>query len=573
MASKHTVNENQKERQLTDDGLGALPLNGTIDYSTGAVQIDDAVTADSSFYKDADGDWTRNTASMTVVGDIVATYAEDSGTPVTQSSELALPPLTFNLLPSVSDSIVPGTLRFTFGGQAYSDRAGGGVLYLNDGTVAGSVDYASAIVTLTVFNAGSTLTVQSMVSTYGQWYDYDFFFRTQGSPIQPGSLIVNATALDGTAFSESSDANGVISSATAEGQVEQEMGVAQIKFGELVADSSLTPEEKAEPWYDPADVDGSGNIWKPAFVYPNTVRHNEVVYKFLPLDADILGLDPVRLPSDGRVPIYRAGNVAVVHHTGQIIEAAPANGQVIDTGRTRLAKVLIEDADGTRMAEGDYTADLDAGTVTLVDVAPYTAPLTLYHTVADMVLVTDVQIDGSLTLNRQLTHDFPATETLVSSALIIGDMQARSTNLFDQATWTGVWSDTLIGSPATATFDEVQYPIQVTNDGAITERWYARFINTTEVEIFGEHVGGLTLAGQNQWPISGDIAPVNPATGQPYFTLPAAGWGAGWATGNLIRFNTIGANYPVWIARSIQQSPGSSGSDKFCVQIRGDIDQ
>ncbi len=633
--SVHTINNNQKEYQLVDDGAGALPLNGTIDYATGAVQFDAAATDDASYYQDKSGDWTRTTTTVKLVGDVVASYALDSGTPVNHTTTIDPPPLTFDLLSGVSDRIVPGTLRFTYGGNRYSDRAGGGVLYWDDGTVAGSVDYDAGVVTLTQFSAGASLTVQSLVSVYGDWYDYEFHFRTGGSPLQPGSLIVNATALDGTALSESSDANGTIASATAEGQVEQEMGVVRIRFGALVPDASLTPDEKSEPWYDPADVDASGNIWKPTFVFPNTVRHNEVVYKYLPLDADILGLDPVRLPSDGRVPIYRPGDVAVIHHTAQIIENAPTDGQVINVGRVRLAKVRITDteqatsvvspvagqvvslppftlirivdANGltlppdrytpdpagpsvtlndvtgyaapltvytTKVLEepADYTADLDAGTVTLVSVAAYNPPLVIEHTVADMVMITDVEIDGTLTLNRQLTHDFPATDSYCSSALIIGDMQARYTNLFDQQSWTGVWSDSVIGSPATGTFDEVQYPIQVTNDGAITERWYCRFLNTTEVEIFGEHVGGLLNAGDNRWPIAGDIAPVNPATGKPYFTIPAAGWGAGWATGNVLRFNTIGANYPVWIARSIQQSPASTGSEQFCIQIRGDID-
>ena len=603
MAVVHTITGNQQEKQLTDDGAGALPYNGTINYTTGAVQIDQLVSVEAAYFKESVGEWVRKTEGSStnakLVGDITVTYAQDSGTPTSRVTTIARPPLKFDLLPGVSDRIVPGTLRFTYGGNNYSDRGGGGVLYYDDGTVVGSVDYDGGVVRLDQYNPGGTLTVQSMVTVYGDWYDYDFYFRTAGSPLQPGSLIVNATALDGTALSESSDANGVITSATAEGQVEQEMGVVQIKFGELVADSSLTPEEKAEPWYDPANVDASGNIWKPLFVYPNTVRHNEVVYKYLPLDADVLGLDPVRLPSDGRVPIYKPGYVAVIHNTQQIIESSPTNGQVINTGRTRLAKVRIEDseqqtaipsptngqtvtlgnfthvrvtdADGLTLPQGrdpatdpkaytadpaagtitlhdvagyaapltahhylvlekgtHYDEDLDAGTVTLTNVAGVNAPITLYHTVADMVMITDVTIDGTLTLNRQLTHDFPAAGSYVSSALIIGDMQARYTNLFDQQSWTGEWSDSVIGSPATGTFDEVQHPIQVTNDGAITERWYCRFLNTTEVEIFGEHVGGLTTAGENRWPIASDIAPVNPATGKPYFTIPAAGWGAGW---------------------------------------------
>lgn len=553
---------------------GTLSLSGGINYTSGGVIFNnaDTISADSSYYQSAEGEWTRSSSTIRFQGSIVATYAQDSGTPTARSTSVPLPALQFDLLPSVSDATIPGTLRFSYGGQNYSDRAGSGVLYLDDGTVAGEVDYSAGMVTLSVFNAGATLTINSLVSVFGDWYDDEFFFRTSGSPLQPGSLIVNATALDGTDLTQSTDLNGVISSTTATGKVEQEMGVVNIRFGALVADSSLTTEEKSEPWYDLANVDGDGNIWKPTFVFPNTVRHNEVVFKFLPLDADILGLDPVRLPSDGRVPIYRPGGVVVVHHTGQIIESSPTNGQVIDTLRTRLAKVRIEDDNGTLMAEADFSADLDAGTVTLVNVAPYTAPLTLFHTIADMAMVSDVQIDGALTLTRQLTHDFPVNESRASSALLIGDMQARYTNLFDQSSWTGEWSDTVIGSEATATFNDAQYPIAVTNDGALTERWYCRFLNTTEVEIFGENVGGLLLAGENRWAISGDIAPVNPATNQPYFTLPASGWGAGWDTGNVLRFNTIGANYPLWIARSIQQSEGSSGSDKFCIQIRGDID-
>jgi hypothetical protein len=570
-----TLSSNERGYCLIDDGLGTLSMEGGVNYSTGGVIFNTTPTqtAESSYYQTEEGSWTRSSTTIGFVGNIVATYAQDSGTPISRTTEVTLPPLAFELLPGIADSIVPGTLRLTYGGKTYSDRIGGGVLYWDDGTVAGEVDYSAAMVKLTAFGSGSTLAIQSLVSAYGQWYGDAFFFRTAGSPLQPGSLIINATALDGTDLTQSTDLNGVIASATATGKVEQEMGAVQIKFGALVADSSLTPEEKAEPWYDPLDVDGSGNIWQPLFVFPNTVRHNEVVYKFLPLDADILGLDPVRLPSDGRVPIYRPGDVVVVHHTAQIIEATPSNGLQINTSRTRLAKVRIEDATGTVMAEADYTVDLDAGTVTLVNVAPYTAPLTLYHTVADMAMISDVQIDGTLTLTRQLTHDFPITDSLASSTLIIGDMQARYTNLFDQSSWTNEWSDTVIGSPATATFNEVQHPIQVTNDGALTERWYCRFTSTTTVEIFGENVGGLLLSGANNWAIASDIAPVNPATNQPYFTIPATGWGAGWAIGDVLRFNTIGANFPLWIARSIQQSPGSSGSDKFCIQIRGDIDQ
>ena len=64
----------------------------------------------------------------------------------------------------------------------------------------------------------------------------------------------------------------------------------------------------------------------------------------------------------------------------------------------------------------------------------------------------------------------------------------------------------------------------------------------------------------------------NPATGVPYFHLPALGWGNGWATGNVLRFNTIGAQFPVWVVRTVQQGPESVPDDNFTLLIRGDVD-
>ncbi len=557
---------------VRDDGNGGLGPGGSIDYATGQCTVSVEGNEQASYYDPKTGTWQQNSARYYLDSTIDAVYLENSVTPGHHTETFDVAPLQFDLLPGLTDRIVAGTLRFNAGGQSYSDRAGGGVLYLDDGTVAGAVNYEAGFVRLDVHAGVSNLTITSMVSTYGQWYDDEFFFRTNGAPIQPGSLIFNATALDGTAISEHTDANGVIDSPTAQGLVQQEMGVARVRLGALVPDSSLTSEEKAQPWYDPADVDADGNIWKPLFVDPNTVRHAEVVYKYLPLDADILGLDPVRLPTDGRVPIYRPGNVVVVHNTDTISVANPSNGDVVDCGRTRLARVRLEAADGAEVSETDYTADLDAGTVTLDNITGYAEPITGYHTVADMVMVTDVRIDGVVSLGRPITHDYPAGTTYLSSALLMGDRWAYYDRLFDQETWTNVWDDAPIGQPAQGTFNDTAFPIQLTNDGAIEERWRCQFINTTEVAIYGEHVGGLKQAGENRWPIANDIAPINPETGKPYFVIPAAGWGSGWSVGNVMRFNTHAANYPVWVARSIQQSQAADGEDKFCIQVRGDID-
>jgi len=177
-----------------------------------------------------------------------------------------------------------------------------------------------------------------------------------------------------------------------------------------------------------------------------------------------------------------------------------------------------------------------------------------------------VQINGEISFTRPLTHAYPLGSH-VSSALVAGDLFARVNLVFDQSTWNGAWSDALSGSSATATFNNTQYPIRVTNRGALTERWIVRLTNSTSFEVIGENVGVIATGNT-----SADCAPNNPATGVPYFHLPALGWGNGWATGNVLRFNTIGAQFPVWVVRTVQQGPESVPDDNFTLLIRGDVD-
>jgi hypothetical protein len=178
-----------------------------------------------------------------------------------------------------------------------------------------------------------------------------------------------------------------------------------------------------------------------------------------------------------------------------------------------------------------------------------------------------VDISGLLSFTRQLTHDFP-TGSYVSSALVAGDLRARVPVFFDQATWNGTtWQDSLSGSAATGTYNDALYPLEVTNKGATTERWAIQFTSSSAFNIIGEHVGVIGTGS-----INADCSPMNPATSTPYFTIRSAGWGLGWAAGNVLRFNTTGAIFPVWLIRTIQQGPETVTNDSFTVLVRGDID-
>lgn len=190
-------------------------------------------------------------------------------------------------------------------------------------------------------------------------------------------------------------------------------------------------------------------------------------------------------------------------------------------------------------------------------------------------MVVQPQITGEIEINTGLTHDYPPGEALISTALRLGeangslDLQARVVNLFDQSTWTNSWTDQLVGSAAPGTYNDTDFPLLVTNSDTITERWAIRFTNATQFEVMGETVGVITTGS-----ISADCAPLNPRTNRPYFTIRRQGWGTGWATNNVVRFNTVGGLAPVWMVRTtLPGAPeGIVDSTRFMVvgNISGD---
>jgi hypothetical protein len=481
-------------------------------------------------------------------------------------------PLRIDLLPTISNTLVPGSLRFTLAGSVYVDRNG---LLLRDvsvttnsGVAAGTVDYTTGRVTLSDYaGAGGEPAITVVCLTRkGFWDGWRFQFRVSGAPLQPASFAVRVVrASDSVQISASSDLTGDVETAQVDGVVDVQFGIVTLSFGSWVADSGLSPAEKLEWWYAPERV-VSGQVFRPLLVMPETALFNAVAVSNLPLSAEVLGLDPVRLPVDGRVPVLRKGDVLVIHHTATTAPATVSNGQTVNLGRVRIARVRVIGNDGETIV-GGYSHDLDAGTVTFANVTGYAQPVTIEHRIEDMALCSDAQINGELTLTRPLTHDFPLG-SLVSSALILGDLHARVSHWFDQATWTGVWSDTVIGSAASASYNTVQYPVVVTNRGAIQERWQIIFTNTTTVNVIGETVGQIVTGHA----IANPLAPINPATSVPYFTISPTGWGAGWSAGNLVRLNTVAANYPVWVARTVLQGPPSETDDQFIIGIRGDVD-
>jgi len=296
----------------------------------------------------------------------------------------------------------------------------------------------------------------------------------------------------------------------------------------------------------------------------DSILYNAVAQTFLPPDSSLLGLDAARLPPDGKALIFSAGRLVLVHHTASLPQSSLSPTQAINCGRTRLYRAVFDDAAGKRFPESFYNVDRESGVVTMapnLDLTGYTAPYALRHTVADLTRLVAVDISGRLSLNKAISHAYPANESLVSAVLFVGTLQARVSNLFAQSTWTNVWADQLIGSAPLAQYDDTAYPIIVTNRNAYPDRILIKFTGSTAFDVIGENLG---VIGSGTTGV--DCSPINPLTGQPYFTIPYQGWGVGWDSGDCLRFNIVAAAYPLSLIRAIQPST-PTGQDIDSIEL------
>jgi len=508
------------------------------------------------------------TLNLTDTAAVAASYASAASSSAPQA--LAMDQL--HLKTDLANSYTLAGVSFDVGAKHYVGKVNGDLHVdlspvTGIGTKVGTITPAQGEVLLDQWVAGSGPQVSNfrgaatapVNSSFTPFNTYGCTFRIATAPIRTGSFSVLGTLQDGTTFNVSADGDGFINTPRVKGTINYTSGIVNLYFTTPTAPAGATKISLAF-----LGIPGVGDEYIDQ-VRQETLRYNAVAFTYLPLDADLLGIDPVRLPSDGRVPIFRPGELAVVGHTATTAPAVAANAGVVDCGRVRLSRVRVLGSDN-HVIETGYTEDLEAGTVTWVDVTGYAQPVRVEHRIEDTALIRDAQIDGTVTFTRPLTHVFPSG-SFISSCLRSGDLKARVQLAFDQATWDNVTFSDVPGTAAPGTYNTTAYPIAVKNNGAITERWALKFTSTLNVDVIGEHIGNV-----GNFPIASVIAPINGITGEPYFTIQPAGWGAGWAAGNIERINTVGAMFPFWMVRTVQQGPEAAADYSFLTIVRGDVD-
>lgn len=540
----------QKDVVCHDDGNGKIIAEGkqlgTVDYQSGTVTIpysyNEVIT--TPVYKNTQVGTKRvyqDNGSYTVepiyesvyTGDNVTTnvfelsqvnglkYLTSEGTQQTES--FTTPSLKIDVEPNLAKNV----LAFSIANKVYQEQD---LAIMREGQSVGS--RTDKTVTLTDFDMAKPVLVSLLVQKVVDDGVENLSFATP--PLKNQSLKLN---IDGNLINADVNGNIVLGGAQI-GHVDAGKGIVML------------------------------NLSAPA----QQITWQGVAISYLSVDSSIVKIDTVRLPQDGRVPIFRRGDTILIRNAKtDDLGSAFTGGQTINLSRNDVDRICLVDSDNKAVEATLWDYDLDAGTITLkpsIDLSSYKMPLKANHAQEQRNAITDIDIDGTLTLKFATNRDYAIADTYVSSVLIGGDLQVRASVPFTQRNWNNVWQDTPVGEQLLNKLKLTDYPMVLTDDGAITDRWMIKFTSSSQFELYSEALGFV-----GKFDVLTNLAPINPATGKPYFTIDKRAFGTDtpWAAQDVIRFNTWGTLMPVWVLCAVQPNPNPpTGTDGFEQYLFGD---
>lgn len=149
----------------------------------------------------------------------------------------------------------------------------------------------------------------------------------------------------------------------------------------------------------------------------------------------------------------------------------------------------------------------------------------------DYYLINTVVADGAnriITLNRGLDNTMPVG-AVVSSCVFSNTLSA------------GFYPYNVQG-----VFDATK--VVLNNAGTVDEDWGIMFTSPTTFNL-GRNTSGETVIASGT--TSADFSYINPATNQPYFTLPTSFFNGTYTAGNYFTFGTSSASLPIFLERII----------------------
>lgn len=160
---------------------------------------------------------------------------------------------------------------------------------------------------------------------------------------------------------------------------------------------------------------------------------------------------------------------------------------------------------------------------------------------------------ATVDVSPALVNSYATSNTLVSSVLELPSAVAGVTGV-SVVSGSGSFDAATVGN------------LIAHNKGAVEENWTLTFTSATTFTVSGNTVGILASPGS----ISADYAPLNPATGTPYFTIKAIAWAGTFQTNDTVTFATQPAAIPIWYRRQVPAGTFSLANDFTSLAIHGE---
>jgi hypothetical protein len=193
--------------------------------------------------------------------------------------------------------------------------------------------------------------------------------------------------------------------------------------------------------------------------------------------------------------------------------------------------------------------------------------------VGDLVRVSDRSSTGGTGNEEWVTltgvaygADYATLDFTPALANGYGTQATLVSSVYQQASASGSWSNLAVTSAGGTCDTATVGNLVAHNKGAIEESWALTFTGTGSFNVSGASVGALPAGGST----SADYAPLNPATGTPYFTLKAAAWGGSFQANDQVRFDTHLAAIAVWYRRQVPAGTSSLANDFASLAIHGE---
>jgi hypothetical protein len=153
----------------------------------------------------------------------------------------------------------------------------------------------------------------------------------------------------------------------------------------------------------------------------------------------------------------------------------------------------------------------------------------------------------TITTSAQVANPYSNTESYIAGCLPETDTAVASYEDF---------------TDANGLYDIDTVPIQCHNDGAVEDDWTLTFTSTTAFACAGLFSGSVGTGN-----ISNNFAPINPATGTPYFTIKNTGWQGSPSAGKQITFRTHIGEYPIWAKQIVPAGTDAVSANAVGIKV------